>query len=77
MNDLQYMADKMHQHHQQYVLPRAEQRAMIERELSILHREQQHSSYPRRLAEVIGGLMMNVGERLAGPSAPRQISRPG
>ena len=77
MNDIEYLSEKMHQHHQQYVLPRLEQRAMIERELSILNREQQRPSYPRRLAEVIGGLMMNVGERLAGTSAPRQISRPG
>ncbi|MGD9892745.1 MAG: hypothetical protein AB7R89_08760 [Dehalococcoidia bacterium] len=77
MNDIEYLADKLHQHHQRYILPRAEQRAMIERELSILNREQQHASYPRRLAEAIGGLMMTVGERLAGPSAPRQISRPG
>jgi hypothetical protein len=77
MNDIEYLADKMHQHRQQYVLPRAEQRMMIERELSILNREQQRPSYPRRLAEAIGGLMMNVGERLGGPSAPRQISRPG
>lgn len=77
MYDVEYMADKMHQHRQQYVLPRAEQRALIERELSILSREQQRASYPRRLAEAIGGLMMSAGERLAGPSAPRQISRPG
>ena len=68
MNDIEYMADKMHQHRQQYVLPRLEQRAMIERELSIIRREQQRPSYPRRLAEAIGGLMMSAGERLAGPA---------
>lgn len=77
MNDLEYLADHMDRHRQQYVLPRAEQRAMIERELSILDREQPRPSYPRRLVEAIGGLMLNVGERLAGPTAPRQISRPG
>jgi hypothetical protein len=75
--DLEYQADRIGRHRQQYVLPRAEQRAAIERELSILHREQQRPSYPKRLAEAIGGLMMSVGERLAGSTAPRQISRPG
>lgn len=77
MNDLEYQADHHNRYMQRVVLPRAERRAAIERELAILQREQQVPSYPRRLLEAIGGLMVSVGERLAAAAAPRQVSRTG
>lgn len=77
MNDIEYQADHHNRYMQTVVLPRAERRAAHERELAILRREQRTPSYPLRLLEAIGGLMVSAGQRLASATTPRQVSRPG
>jgi hypothetical protein len=77
VNDLEYMADVIHRHREKVLYPQAERRAALERELTILQREQPKPSYRRKLLESIGGWMISAGERLAALSMPRQVSRPG
>lgn len=77
MIDVEYQADQHNRYMQSVVLPKLERRAAHARELAILRREQAEPSYPRRLLEAIGGLMVSAGQRLATAFAPRQLSRPG
>jgi hypothetical protein len=65
MNLTVYEAECKERHRQEYLMPRAEQRAARERELSLLPKARQPKPRwsPLRL---LGALMLRLGERLGG-----------
>jgi hypothetical protein len=70
----EFQADRHIDHLRRVVIPAAEQRAMIEQELALLHAGPSPRPAPLRW---IGDRLVRLGERLRAGAAPTATPQPG